>query len=143
MIGLIKAADTLPLRSLVLRDGKPLDACIFPTDEIEGSFHVGYLSNDELVCIASFFPEEHPGDGGVGYRLRGMATNQHYQGQGLGSELVKFAIACLTERHADYLWCNARAAAMNFYRRLGFEVISAEFDIPGIGPHFEMKLNLK
>jgi predicted GNAT family N-acyltransferase len=25
-----------------------------------------------------------------------------------------------------------------FYKKLGFEVISDEFEVPGIGPHFNM-----
>ncbi len=36
------------------------------------------------------------------------------------------------------LWCNARMAAVGFYRRAGFEVVSEEFDVPGIGAHVVM-----
>ncbi|MGI8983191.1 MAG: GNAT family N-acetyltransferase, partial [Acidimicrobiales bacterium] len=36
------------------------------------------------------------------------------------------------------LWCNARMSAVGFYLRAGFEVVSDEFDVAGIGAHVVM-----
>ena len=36
------------------------------------------------------------------------------------------------------LWGNARMPAVGFYRRAGLEVVGAEFEVPGIGPHVVM-----
>ena len=36
------------------------------------------------------------------------------------------------------VWCNARVAAVNLYRRAGFTPVGPEFDIPLIGPHYYM-----
>ena len=83
-------------------------------------------------------PEDYKEKGAGGFRLRGMATDPAYAGQGFGAELINFALNELRSVHASYIWCNARKPAVGFYSRLGFEVISEEFDIPGVGPHYDM-----
>jgi len=143
MVRFISAQEVLPLRSLVLRNGKPLDECVFPTDEIEDAFHLGFFLNGKLISIASFLPSDFFKESGKGYQLRGMATDPDFAGKGYGSVLIGFAIDCLKSREVDYIWCNARSTAAAFYKRLGFTTESPEFDIPGIGFHYEMKLNLK
>ncbi|RZK10679.1 MAG: GNAT family N-acetyltransferase [Flavobacterium sp.] len=56
--------------------------------------------------------------------------------------LIKYAIDYLKEAKADYIWCNARTSAIDFYKKQGFETISEEFEISGVGPHYIMILNL-
>ncbi|MDR6784706.1 GNAT superfamily N-acetyltransferase [Pedobacter africanus] len=138
MVKYISAAEVLPLRSLVLRKGAPLDQCVFPADEIAGCFHLGYIAEGGVVSVATFFPEDYPGRGAGGFRLRGMATDPEFSGRGYGAELIKFAINELRSVNASYIWCDARSAAVQFYKKLNFEVISEEFEVPGIGPHFKM-----
>ncbi|MNL10617.1 Acetyltransferase (GNAT) family protein [compost metagenome] len=138
MVKYIRAAETLPLRSLVLRKGASFDQCVFPTDEIAGGFHLGYFDAEQPVSIATFYPEDYPGREAGGFRLRGMATDPQFLGKGYGSELIKFAINELRSANASYIWCDARSRAVGFYRKLGFEVISEEFEVSGIGPHFKM-----
>jgi len=143
MTKFIQPDDVLPIRNEVLREGKlTLDQCRFPTDTIEGAFHLGYYVDEELATVASFFPQSYGEFGGVGYQLRGMATSAKYRGQGLGTRIVNFAIVYLQGQKANYVWCNARKAALKFYRDCGFEVVSAEFDVPGIGPHYVMYLKI-
>jgi len=36
------------------------------------------------------------------------------------------------------IWCNARTSAVEFYRKLGWEILGTEFDVPDVGPHFHM-----
>lgn len=143
MVKFIQANETYPLRSLVLRDGKSFDHCVFPSDEIEGAFHLGFFLNGSLISIASFLPSNHFEEAGIGFQLRGMATDPDFKGRGYGSVLINFAVDCLKGMHADYLWCNARSTAAPFYKKIGFTTESPEFDIAGIGYHYEMKLNLK
>ncbi|PST81887.1 N-acetyltransferase [Pedobacter yulinensis] len=143
MVKFIPAEDTLPLRSLVLRNGKPRELCVFPADEAPGSFHLGCLKEGHIVSVASFFPAQLHAFEGMGYQLRGMATHPQQSGRGYGAALLDFAASHLAALGIDYLWCNARAAAVGFYTKTGFEVVSAVFDVPQIGPHYEMKLNLK
>ena len=125
---------------MVLREGWQLtnEECRFPTDDLPGSFHLGYYKNEQLACVVSFHLQAYGSYQGVGYQLRGMATLHQYQGQGLGSEIVNYAFEYLKQQGAAYVWCNARKKAAVFYERLGFEIVSSEFDVPGIGPHYAM-----
>jgi len=144
MIKFIAVEDLLSIRNEVLREGKlTLDECRFPTDNIAGAFHLGYYRNDELLSIASFHPQNYEGFTGVGYQLRGMATIEKYRGQGLGNQLLNFAIVYLRGQKANYMWCNARKKALQFYQNMGFEIISAEFEVPVIGPHYVMYVKIQ
>jgi ribosomal protein S18 acetylase RimI-like enzyme len=144
MIRFIQAADVLPLRAAVLRNGQRLPQdCVFPGDDDPESFHVGVEQDEQLVCVASFLPQARDGYPGKGFQLRGMATYPEHQSKGLGSQLVRFTLAHLQQNDVDYIWCNAREAAFPFYQNLGFTFISESFDIPGIGPHKAMYLPLK
>ena len=144
MISFIKVEELLHVRNEVLREGRlTLDECRFPSDNVAGNFHLGYFVNDELACIASFHPQGYGDYTGTGYQLRGMATTAQHRGQGLGNKLVNFALQYLGEQGAGYLWCNARQKAARFYAVLGFAIISPEFEVPGIGPHYVMYIKIK
>ncbi|QQL49495.1 GNAT family N-acetyltransferase [Mucilaginibacter ginkgonis] len=144
MIKFISADDVLPLRNEVLREGRlTLDECRWPGDTNEGSFHLGYFASEQLVCIASFQINPDKDYPGLGYQLRGMATSTSHRGKGIGNQLVNFAIVYLRGQGANYVWCNARKNAVKFYSGLGFEIISPEFEIAGIGPHFKMYLKIQ
>lgn len=143
MIRFISAEDTLALRSVVLRDGAPYENCIFPTDNIEGAFHLGGFIDNDLVVVASFFPNNHPEHPGNGYQLRGMATNPLHAGKGMASQLISFAVTQLNATTAQYLWCNARVSAIGFYEKSDFELISEIFEIEGVGPHRAMLRELR
>jgi ribosomal protein S18 acetylase RimI-like enzyme len=140
MIKEILATETLPLRSTVLRSNIPYGECVFQTDA--SGFHLGAFAGTELVSVATFFPEDYPELGSGGYRLRGMATHFAYQGQGHGAALIKAAIHRLKLNGTCYLWCNARTSAVGFYKKLGFVIISEEFEVPGIGPHYNMSIQI-
>ena len=144
MIKFITVDDLLPVRNEVLRENRLTpDECRFPSDELSTAFHLGYYDADKLVCIASFHQQNYEGYAGKGYQLRGMATIKSHQGKGLGNQLLNFAIVYLRGQKANYLWCNARKKAMQFYQNTGFEVISAEFEIPVIGPHYVMYVKIQ
>lgn len=143
MIKFIQAAETLPIRSEVLRQGKPFPECVFEGDTDAGSFHIGYFAQDRLIGVATFHSNSHDKFSGKGYQLRGMATLPSFRKSGVGNQLLNFAIVYLRGQDANYLWCNARKVAYAFYQNLGFEFISEEFEIPGIGPHREMFLKIR
>ena len=143
MIKFITSEEALPIRSLVLRDNKPLELCRFPSDTIKGAFHLGYFDHNKPVSVASFHPQSKDNFEGLGYQLRGMATLPQYQGKGIGNQLVNFAIVYLRGQQASYIWCNARKNAFRFYENLGFEYISEEFEVAEIGLHRQMYLKIK
>ncbi|MVN20636.1 GNAT family N-acetyltransferase [Mucilaginibacter arboris] len=144
MIKFIPVEEILEVRNQVLREGKlKPDECRFPSDLNEGAFHLGNFGENQLLSIASFHPQNIEPYTGKGYQLRGMATVPGFQGKGYGNQILNFAIVYLRRQKVNYLWCNARKKALNFYAGIGFEIISDEFDVPGIGPHHVMYLKIQ
>jgi predicted GNAT family N-acyltransferase len=144
MIRFIPVEGVLAIRNEVLREGSLTPGeCRFSGDELEGSFHLGHFDQDKLICAASFHPKSYDGYQGKAYQLRGMATLESYRGKGIGNQLVNFAIVYLRGQKANYVWCNARKKAVRFYQNLGFENISDEFVVPGIGPHHVLYLKIQ
>jgi GNAT superfamily N-acetyltransferase len=114
----------------------------FPTDEIDGAFHLGYYVGDTLATVVSLHPQNYGELTGNGYQLRGMATLAEYRGKGFGKIIVDYAINYLHKKDTGYIWCNARKVASKFYHDCGFEIISDEFEVKGIGPHYVMNRQL-
>ena len=142
MVKFVPFELTLGLRSKVLRNNLPLDACVFPTDQVEGAFHLAFYVQDEIATIASFFPKNQKDHQSLGYQLRGMATDPPFVGKGYARQVINFAVNYIKNTNAKYIWCNARKTAVDFYKKQGFQVSSEEFEVAGIGPHYEMILNL-
>jgi GNAT superfamily N-acetyltransferase len=135
----ITAAETYPLRLAVLRPNGPHAAAQFPGDEAATTKHFGAFEKTELIGIASLFPAEMPGrPGHSALQLRGMATAPEVRGKGFGPALVKACVAYARDTGMKLIWCNARTSALGFYRKLGWEIVGDEFEIPGVGPHFHM-----
>ena len=123
----------------MLRPNLSKDTAIFAGDEDEQSFHLGGFIDSKLASVASFYFEKHPDlDEPYQYRLRGMATLDENQGQGLSSELLKMAFPIIKQNMCNLLWCNAREGAVGFYEKVGFKPIGEFFDIPTIGKHILM-----
>ncbi|WP_423149059.1 GNAT family N-acetyltransferase [Rubrolithibacter danxiaensis] len=144
MIQFITTGQTLSIRSEVLREGRlSAEECHFDGDDLEGTFHLGYFTEDKLVCIATFHSRSLSDFEGKGFRLRGMATVDGYRGMGFGNKVLNFAIEYLKGQKVNYLWCSARKVAFNFYQQLGFQFISNQYEVPGIGPHKDMYLKIQ
>lgn len=140
----IPAAETTMIRSEILRPGQDLSTCIYPCDEDESTFHLAAYIDGAQACIVSFYKESNPlFSESLQYRFRGMATLENYRKKGLATSLLQFAFNTLKEKNVDLVWCNARINALNLYLKLNMKICSEEFDIPGIGPHLLLKLNLK
>lgn len=140
----IPAAKTRTIRSEILRPGQDLSTCIYPHDEDKSTFHLAAYFESNQACIVSFYRESNPlFSENFQYRFRGMATLEKYRNKGLASSLLQFAFKRLKEKNVDLVWCNARINAINLYLKLNMEICSEEFEIPGIGPHLLLKLNLK
>lgn len=139
----IEAKDTYQIRNHILRKGLPIESCYFEGDSDENTFHLGAFVDDKLASVASFYFKNNPNfEEEYQFQLRGMATLEEYQGQGLSSALLKTAFPLIQKNHVKLLWCNARKNATGFYKKVGFEVCSDEFHIDGVGPHYLMKITI-
>ena len=139
-VRLITAAQTLPLRQVILRPGRPAIESVFEGDDVEGNFHVGAFSDtseDLVVGIATMLKVDDPRcEASPAYRLRGMAVATDQQRTGIGSATLQFAEEEAARRDANVIWCNAREEAVPFYLRHGYETVGDIFTLPNIGPHF-------
>jgi GNAT superfamily N-acetyltransferase len=135
----ITTAATWPLRQSELRPGRPLAAAQFTGDDLPSTKHFGAFRSGELVGIASLFLAEMPEHPGVSaLQLRGMATTPTVRGAGFGRALVAACVAFASASGKSLIWCNARTSAVEFYRKLGWEILGTEFEVPDVGPHFHM-----
>jgi len=142
-IRILTTAEVLPLRHAVLRSGRPLETARFANDEAPGTRHLGAYRDGKLLAVASLYIEEMPNRPGVSAtQIRGVATSPEARGTGLGVALMNVAREYAREKGAQILWCNARGSAAAFYRKLGYSIVGDEFEIPDVGPHFRMMLEL-
>ncbi len=137
----IKANETYALRKKVLRKNIDLPS-YFTKDFDEDTLHLGLFTENQLVGIVSFMKNDQKDLNGEQYQLRGMATKEDFQGKGYGKELILYGLEILKSKNVEILWCNARIIALDFYKKMGFQTIGKEFDIPKIGRHFVMYLKL-
>lgn len=135
----VAVEDILAIRSAELREGLDPEECRFEEDEEEGAIHLGLFNEGNIIgCLSVFrktnakFPVE------VQYQYRGMAVSKAYQGNAIGNLLLNKADRLVLDRDANFIWLNARNNALNFYRRNGYNVVGASFDVPGIGKHYLM-----
>jgi len=133
--------EIVGLREAVLIRGTDRDTPYFEGDRDETTLHFGaFLENRVLGCL-SFM--QHEWMGNPAWQLRGMATDPDFRDAGVGTRLLAQAEAALAKRSdIRQFWCNARSAAVGFYRKQGWTVVSDEFQIPGVGPHYKMTKTL-
>ena len=132
----------LDLRHRVLRKGQPPESAVYPdVDPLPTTKHLGAFVNDRLVGCATLQVDSlSTGDPACQRRIRGMAVDPAWQGQGIGTRMVQ-KLQLWARKENSGIWCNARILAVPMYARCGFEVTSEEFDIPLIGPHYNMEWN--
>ncbi|MDQ4096602.1 MAG: GNAT family N-acetyltransferase [Actinomycetota bacterium] len=135
----LSAEETRPLRLQILRPNQPTQAAVYPGDDAPTSRHFGAWIDDRLVGIASLYAEPRAGGPRPGWRLRGMATEPSRRGRGVGRALLQACVDHVAAEGGGELWANARMVAVEFYGRFGFEVVSEQFEIEGIGPHVVMR----
>lgn len=124
------------LRWRILILGTQRDSPVFPGDDHPEAIHVGAFEGSTCIGCASFIPSEW--EGTPAWQLRGMATEQSRQRQGVGRGLLEFGEQEARKEHPWPFWCNARVAAVGFYEKQGWQLASEEFLIEAVGPHRKM-----
>lgn len=125
--------ETAEVRQLVLRGGIP-DHVRWGEDDDPRTWHLGALGGDLVVGVVSLRPEATPyRPGTAGTRFYAMAVREEWQRRGVGSVLLRAALARCRERGTRVVWANARDSALGFYQRLGLTVVGDGFIHPEIG----------
>jgi predicted GNAT family N-acyltransferase len=139
----VPAALTYELRRAVLRpDGGEIT---WAGDEDPATFHLAARTTDDrVVGVVRFSPAPCPWRplAAAPWQLRGMATDPAFRRSGAGRALVVDGLARVVARGGDLVWCDARGGAAGFYERMGFTVVTEEFEKPGIGAHVGMLKDL-
>lgn len=135
--------ETLPVRQLVLRPGKPLKDCIFEGDELPSSLHFGAFVEEQFAGVITLMANKNPHfQDDRQFQLRGMAVLPEFKGKKCGKTLLERAEKQLRRQQIELLWCNAREIAIGFYEKHGFTIWGEPFEIPTIGTHYIMHKSL-
>ncbi len=130
---------TYGIRHIVLRPHQKPEDCVYDTDFMANSFHVGLFHHEELISIASFNLENHPYlSSEKQYHLRAMATLPSFRNMGAGRAVISYAEEKLKSEGFEMIWCNGRTSVQCYYEKLGFRPCGEIFEYPGLGPHIVM-----
>lgn len=132
--------DTYPIRQEILRPGKPLQEVHFQGDRDPSTVHLGAFLEEELLGIATFVKNLHRDfEFEKQYQLRGMAILPEFQKKQVGHQLLHSGENLLKqEKDCEFLWCNARESAVNFYLKNGYKTHGDYFEIPDVCTHIVM-----
>jgi GNAT superfamily N-acetyltransferase len=92
----------------------------------------------ELLGVGFVAPAGEPGE----WRVRGMAVVPSERGRGAGAAILDALIRHARGCGARAVWANVRTPARSLYERAGMRVVSDEFELPQIGPHVVMRMEL-
>ncbi len=133
--------EVVPLRHAVLRPHQRPEEAVFAEDTRADAAH--FCARDEegrVVSAVSVWPEAPPWrpEASPAWRFRAMATAPQWQRKGVGSAVLAALVAHVSALGGGLLWCNARLAAACFYEKAGMERTGEIWEIPVIGPHVAM-----
>ncbi|GAB3304046.1 GNAT family N-acetyltransferase [Hymenobacter tenuis] len=98
--------------------------------------HALILAPDTSAAVA--VGRLHPSGPGQG-QLRFMAVHPSWQGRGLGRAVLLHLEAAARTQGMQEIVLHARAEAVQFYQRLGYEVVAPSHLLFGTIPHFLMR----
>jgi predicted GNAT family N-acyltransferase len=133
-IKIVTSEDTLSIRHQVMWPEKGADFV-----RVEGdsqAVHFGLFDDGLLISVISLFYGNHE------VQFRKFATLAVYQGRGYGTALLRFVLDDIAQGDIGRVWCNARKAKVEFYKRQGMVATAKSFDKNGI-EYVEMEMMLE
>jgi predicted GNAT family N-acyltransferase len=136
----VDAAATYPLRAQELRQGRPVE---IDEDDAPYTIHLAAVLDGGIVGVVRFHPRDCPWRSAEApWQLRGMATDTRVRGLGAGRALVAEGLSRIAALGGDLVWCDARKAAVGFYERIGFTIVTDEYELTPVGLHRGMLVEL-
>jgi ribosomal protein S18 acetylase RimI-like enzyme len=140
----ISAQESFIVRHPILRNGKPIESCLFEGDDLPTTQHFGLYENDKLEGVISLFKNNNSlFKDKFQVQIRGMAVLENNQRKGFGCLLVEHSENVLKLQNLSLIWFNARENAIGFYQKMGYEITGNSFDIPDVGMHYIMWKKLR
>ena len=144
----VDVEDVRPLRHKHLRPDQTEDAVCYQSDSEETCCHFAAKDLEgRVIGTGSLNREDRvaglPPFGSPGMRIRGMTVEDEYRGRGVGTALVARMLEHGKAMGIAEAWGNARTDNLRFYLRNGFVEVSSSFDIPTMGEHVVVALNLE
>lgn len=123
MVSEVPYSDVLEIRHQVMYPEKEKDYVILPDDD--QALHIGYYKEGLLVSVLSLFLKNRE------LQFRKFATLPEFQGQGYGSELMKWVLDYAIDMKFERLWCNSRIEKTDFYKKFEFVETDQIFEKDG------------
>lgn len=144
MIYFAEPTEVRPLRKKILRPDLTLEELHYPGDEEKDSRHIVFKKDEEIKAIASIYrmkTDKIKTDLPM-FRLRGMAVDEDMQGTGVGKKILENCFEYIAASGGGLLWCDARLHATGFYENLGFVKHGDIYQVPNVGPHYLMSIEI-
>lgn len=123
MINEVNYAHILEIRHQVMYPEKGIDDVRLPDDD--KGLHIGYFKDGVPVSVLSLFLNNRE------LQFCKFATLVEFQGQGYGSELLKWVLDYASDMQFERVWCNARKGKTDFYKKFGFDETDQLFEKDG------------
>lgn len=123
MISEVPYSDVLEIRHKVMYPEKEKEYVVLPDDD--KALHIGYYKEGMLVSVLSLFLHNRE------LQFRKFATLSEFQGQGYGSELMKWVLDYAIDMKFERLWCNSRIEKTAFYEKFEFVKTDQIFEKDG------------
>ncbi len=120
--GTSEYADALQLRAAVLR--APLGLRLTDADLADEAAccHIGGFDGGRLIAVLLLRPLD-----ARTVKMRQVAVHPDFQKSGTGSRLMAFAEGVAKAHGFTTMIAHARATALGFYQKVGYEVVGEEF----------------
>jgi predicted GNAT family N-acyltransferase len=126
--------EALELRYIVLR--KPLGLQYSP-EQLEGEWsNLHIAAFNSMGSIVGYLNLTPYSDKEI--KMRQVAVLPELQGKGIGAALVAYSEEVAKAREYHLLSLHARKTAVDFYLKLGYEIVGNEFEEVTL-PHFKMQ----
>lgn len=133
----ISAEKTHAIRHPMLRQGRPIEDCVFDGDKDPKTIHLGAFIENKLVGVLSAYQKSTSAfEVKESYQIRGVAVLTTAHRKGIGRALMANIEHRLKHRKIDLIWLNARITAVDFYTTLAYQQKGKAFEIEGIGTHY-------
>ncbi len=122
------------LRTQILRTPLGLK---FSTEELEAEnnqLHFGIFKNNKAIACMVLVPQNE----GI-IKMRQVAIDTNYQGQALGTFILKHCENYAKENGFNYIQCHARDSAKNFYLKQHYKIKGDCFEEVGLAHYFMFK----